>query len=160
MNHPGKQKIVVVRTYRATLADVWNLWTTKEGFESWWGPQGFRAEVHELDARPGGALRYDMVAATPAMIEEMKKLGQPSSHGVKARFVELRPQERLVIRNVIDFLPGVAAYESDIEVDFVGEAGKVTMTVTLQGMHTEEMTGMQLEGFTSQLTKLDDRFGG
>jgi hypothetical protein len=26
-------------------------------------------------------------------------------------------------------------------------------------MHDEQVTGMQLEGFTSQLTKLDGRFG-
>ena len=64
-NEERKAKFVIERTYRASLADVWDLWTTKEGFESWWGPQGFRADVHELDARVGGTLRYAMVAATP-----------------------------------------------------------------------------------------------
>lgn len=39
---------------------------SEAGFESWSGPQGFRAEVHELDARVGGILRYDMIAAMPA----------------------------------------------------------------------------------------------
>ena len=52
----------------------------KEGLESCWGPRGFRADVHELDARIGGALRYDMVADSPEMIAEMKRLGQPTSH--------------------------------------------------------------------------------
>jgi hypothetical protein len=32
------------------------------------------------------------------------------------------------------------------------------MVVTLDGMHNEELTKMQKEGFTSQLTKLDKRF--
>ena len=31
----------------AAIEDLWDLWTTKEGFESWWGPQGFRVAVHE-----------------------------------------------------------------------------------------------------------------
>ena len=154
----AKKKIVVERTYRASLDDVWSLWTTKEGFESWWGPQGFRADVHELDARIGGTLRYDMVAETPAMVAEMEKMGSSPSHAVNARFVEMKGRERLVIRNVIDFLPGVAAYESDIEVDFATVGGSVTMKITLHGMHSEEMSRMQKEGLESQLEKLDARF--
>jgi uncharacterized protein YndB with AHSA1/START domain len=154
----GKAKIVVERTYRATLADMWDLWTTKEGFESWWGPQGFRAEVHELDARVGGVLRYDMIADSPEMIAAMKQMGQPTSHATHSRFTELRPLERLVLTNVIDFLPGVATYESNIAVDFVSIGSSVRMVVTLDAMHSDEFTEMQREGFTSQLTKLDERF--
>ena len=56
------QKIVLERTLRAPIEDLWGLWTTKDGFESWWGPEGFRVEVHKLEARVGGALRYDMIA--------------------------------------------------------------------------------------------------
>ena len=158
-NRPGKKaQIVIERTYRASLKDVWDLWTTKEGFESWWGPQGFRADVHEIDARVGGTLRYDMVADTPEMIAAMKEMGQPTSHATRSRFTELKPRSRLVLRNVIDFLPGVAAYESDIAVDLFETGGSVRMVVTLDGMHSDEFTEMQKEGFTSQLTKLDERF--
>jgi hypothetical protein len=32
------------------------------------------------------------------------------------------------------------------------------MVVTLEQMHNEQFTQMQLAGFTSQLTKLDGRF--
>jgi uncharacterized protein YndB with AHSA1/START domain len=154
----SKPKIVVERTYRATIEDVWDLWTTKEGFESWWGPQGFRAEVEEIDARVEGALRYEMIADTPEMVAAMKKIGQPPSHAVRSRFAELKPRSRLVLRNVIDFLPGVATYQSNIAVDFIPSGDRVRMVVTLDGMHSEEFTKMQLEGFTSQLTKLDTRF--
>lgn len=155
----SKVKVVVERTYRASIQDVWDLWTTKEGFESWWGPQGFRAEVHELDARVDGALRYDMIADSPEAIAAMKEMGQPISHATRSRFAELTPRSRLVLRNVIDFLPGVAAYESDIAVDLIPTGDYVRMVVTLDGMHDEQFTKMQEEGFTSQLTKLDPRFG-
>lgn len=154
------KKVVIERTYRASLDDVWELWTTKQGFESWWGPQGFRADVHELDARVGGSLRYDMVADTPETVAAMEKMGGGTSHAVHARFVEHRARERLVIRNVIDFIPNVAAYESDIEVELVASGPNVTMKVTLHGMHSEEMSRMQQEGFQSQLGKLDQRFAG
>ena len=156
---PSGEKVVIERSYRASLQDVWDLWTTKDGFESWWGPVGFRADVAELDARVGGKLRYDMVASTPEMVAEMKKQGQSASHPVTAYFVELVPAQRLVIENVIDFLPGVPPYKSKITVELFDERGRVRMVVTLHGMHSPEFSQMQQEGFTSQLTKLDKRFG-
>ena len=150
--------VVVERTYRANIEDVWALWTTKEGFESWWGPRGFRADVQELDARVGGALRYEMIADSPEMIAAMKQMGRPASHPTRSRFTEVKPHSRLVLTNVIDFLPGVAAYESNIAVDFTSTGDSVRMVVTLDAMHSDEFTNMQKEGFTSQLTKLDERF--
>jgi uncharacterized protein YndB with AHSA1/START domain len=148
-------KVVLERTYRASLEDVWALWTTKEGLESWWGPQGFRAEVREIDARVGGALLYEMIADSEEMIAAMKKLGQPASHATRSRFSELTPRSRLVLTNVIDFLPGVETYESNIAVDFVAMGDRVRMVVALDAMHSDAVTKMQEEGFTSQLTKLD-----
>lgn len=152
-------KVVIERTYRAKIEDVWDLWTTKQGFESWWGPEGFRAEVHQIDARVGGALQYDMIAHTPEMVAAMKEMGRPASHGTHSRFTELVPRSRLVLTNVIDFIPGVAAYESQIAVDLSKQGDSVRMVVTLDAMHSDEFTKMQEQGFTSQLTKLDKRFG-
>lgn len=159
MSHRESRKLVIERTYRASIDDVWDLWTTKEGFQSWWGPQGFRADVHELDAREGGALRYDMVADSAEAIASMLKMGAETSHAVHARFVEVKVRERLVIRNVIDFIPNVPAYENDIEVELTSTGDRVTMRVTLNGMHDDHMTEMQKQGFTSQLGKLDARYG-
>ena len=107
----------------------------------------------------GGALRYEMIADSPEMIAAMKQMGRPASHPTSARFTELRPRERLVITNVIDFIPEVAAYESAIAVEFSVKGDHVRMVVTLDAMHSEGMTRMQEQGFTSQLTKLDSRFG-
>lgn len=152
-------KVTIERTYRATLREVWELWTTREGFESWWGPQGFRAAVAALDARPGGQLRYEMIADTPEMVQAMIEVGQAPSHGVTSTFVEVTPMSRLVLRNVIDFLPGVEAYETDIDVELIDLGGRVKMVVVLHGLHSSEFSEMQKEGFTSQLTKLDQRFG-
>ena len=150
--------ITIERTYRASLHDVWELWTTKDGFESWWGPQGFRADVHEIDARQGGVLRYDMVADSAEMIAAMKQMGRPSSSSVNVRFAELKPKSRLVLRSVIDFLPGVEPYENDIAVEFTPIGDSVRMIVTVHAYHSEDFTKMAVQGMTSQLTKLDQRF--
>src|SRR5438045_6880083 len=100
-----RPKVVVERTYRAPVEELWDLWATKEGFESWWGPEGFRADVHILEARVGGTLQYDMVADTPEMIAAMKQMGSPPSHPTHSRYSELVPHQRLVLTNMIDFIP-------------------------------------------------------
>lgn len=155
---PTTQKVVIERRYRGRVGELWDLWATKEGFESWWGPEGFRAEVHHIEARLGGTLHYSMIADAPEQIEAMKQMGRPVSHETRGRFTEFRPHERLAITHVIDFLPGVPAYDSTIAVEFFAAGNGVRMVVTLDPMHDEHFTRMSTMGFTSQLTKLDRRF--
>jgi uncharacterized protein YndB with AHSA1/START domain len=162
-NHPaaaGSQqaKVVIERTYRARVEEIWDLWTTQEGFESWWGPEGFRVEVYSLEPRVGGRLHYNMIAAAPEQVAAMRQLNRPSSHEVNARFAEVEPLERLAITNTIDFLPEVEPYETTIHVELIRAGASVRMVVTLDPMHDETFTRMSKLGFTSQLTKLDRRF--
>ncbi|WP_437506297.1 SRPBCC family protein [Sorangium sp. So ce1099] len=154
----NKASFIVERTYAASVSELWELWATKEGFESWWGPQGFRVEVHALEPKENGLLHYSMIADSPEMVEAMKRGGQPTSHEVRARFSAFSPQKTLTISSIIDFLPGVEAYESNIEVLFTPLAHGAHMAVTLHAMHDAQTTGMQREGFTSQLGKLDKRY--
>lgn len=156
---PGRSKAVVERTYRARVEDLWRLWTTLEGFESWWGPVGFRAEVHTLEARAGGILYYDLIAEAPEQIAAMKQMGRPTSHAGRARFTGFEPLERVAITSLIDFIPGVTPYENTMTVDFVPSGESARMVVTLDPMHDEELTKLSALGFASQLTKLDQQFG-
>jgi len=152
--------VVIERTYPARAEELWALWTTKAGFESWWGPEGFRVEVHILDGRPGGALEYDMIADAPEAVAAMKSMGQPLSHGTRGIFTEFRPYEHLRLVHVIDFVPDVEPYESVIEVGFSETGDRARMVVTLHPHVDPHWTKMSVEGFSSQLTKLDRRFGG
>jgi uncharacterized protein YndB with AHSA1/START domain len=152
------KKVVVERSYQARVEELWDLWTTKEGFESWWGPEGFRVEVHALQARVGGLLHYDMIADAPEMVAEMRRMDRPASHETRGRFTELKPHQRLAITHSIDFLPGIEPYDNTIAVEFFPSGTSVRMVVTLDPLHDEEFTNMQREGFGSQLTKLDRRF--
>ena len=56
-----RRRVRLERTYDATLDDVWDLWTTKEGIESWWGPPGFKVETWA-----SGQMRRMAVAKTCA----------------------------------------------------------------------------------------------
>ncbi len=66
MSLPAKRQITLERTFEATVDEIWELWTTKEGLESWWGPEGFSVKVHKLDLRPGGERLYAMSARSGA----------------------------------------------------------------------------------------------
>lgn len=149
---------VIERTYRATPQELWDLWTTKEGFESWWGPEGFRVEVHALEARNGGPLHYDMIADTPEMVKAMRDMGWEASHKTRGWYEEMEPTRRLVLKHVIDFVPGVTPYENTIVAEFLPTGEHTRMVVTLHRMHDDHMSEQQKLGFTSQLTKLDRRF--
>ena len=103
----NRPKVGIERTYRAEVNELWDLWTTKDGFESWWRPQGFRVQVHTIEARLGGRLHYDMIADAPEAVEAMEEMERPGSHETRGRFGEFAPHQRLAITHVIDFLPGV-----------------------------------------------------
>jgi uncharacterized protein YndB with AHSA1/START domain len=151
---PARPPIRFERSYEAPVEDLWNLWTTKEGFESWWGPEGFRVDVHRIDPRSGGELSYDMIAVGAGQIAYMKSAGMPLSHPARGRFSEIEPHKRLKISHIIDFIPGVEPYEHGILVEFIPEGASVRMLVTVEPHHDEEWTRRAVAGFESQLTKL------
>ena len=149
-----RSKIKIERTYRASLGDVWALWTTKEGLESWWGPEGFTTEVRRLELRPGGLWEYAMTATAPQQIEFMRRAGMPLSTVSRATYTDVLPPRRLAYENLIDFVPGVAAYAAAVLVEFRTSADGVRMTITFDAMHDEGWTELARRGWESQLDKL------
>jgi uncharacterized protein YndB with AHSA1/START domain len=152
------EQAIIEGSYRAKVEDLWDIWTTKQGIESWWGPEGFRAEVYTLEAKLGGILLYDMIADSAEMIEAMERMARPGSHEVRSTFTDFSPRKRLAITSMIDFIPGVEPYENTKLVEFFPDGETVKMVVTLEAKHDEELTKMSIVGFTSQLSKLDNRF--
>ncbi|MGV3620254.1 MAG: SRPBCC family protein [Archangium sp.] len=159
MNAPRPEpKIVVERTFKTDVATLWDLWTTKAGFESWWGPQGFHVEVSELNLKEGGEFRYDIIADREADRRALADMGRPDRHPTTMRFIELVPGQRILFRSRIDFFPGVRPYDNDLAIDFANDGEKTRMKVTQEGLHTDEVTKQSKEGLESALAKLDARF--
>jgi uncharacterized protein YndB with AHSA1/START domain len=154
----SRSSTVIERTYQARVEELWALWTTKEGFESWWGSEGSRVKVRTIEAREGGALHYDMIAVAPADIATRSQMGLAPSSSVRARFKEFRPYQRLIVAHVIDFVPGVKPYEQTIAVNFFPVGDTVRMVTTIESMHNEEFTHTSIRVFTSQLKMLQRRF--
>ena len=153
-NHRPDGKIVIERTYEASVEDVWELWTTKEGIESWWGPEGFSVKVHELDLRAGGQMVYAMTAVDPPQVEFMKKAGMPLTTEAKLTYTEIIPGKTIAYTHRADFIPGVAPYTVGNKVEFFAVGGNVRMVLTLDPMHNDEWTQRAVMGMESQLGKL------
>jgi uncharacterized protein YndB with AHSA1/START domain len=150
----SKPVVRTERRYEGTVEDLWYLWTTREGFESWWGPAGFRVEVRKLDLRVGGELVYDMIAVGAQEIEFMKQVGMPVSHGTRGTFVEIVPLRRLAISHMIDFVPGLRPYANEMLVEFFPEGPSVRMVICVAEHPTAEWTQRATQGLESQLTKV------
>lgn len=154
--HAGGTSIVIERTYRAPVEELWALWTTKDGFESWWAPDGYRVEVHLIEACLGGALEYDMFADGPEAIAAQQC--EPILPLARARFAEFQPHRRLTLVHLMDFVAGTAPYDHRVEVDFRVSASLATMVVTLQPHPDLNRTNTEVRAFKEQLDKLDRRF--
>lgn len=148
------RRIVIERSYEATIDDVWELWTTSEGIESWWGPGGFSVKVHELDLHAGGEMRYAMTAVDPAQVQFMKQAGMPLTTEAKLTYTEIVPGKSIAYTHRADFIPGVEPYDVENKVEFFAEDGRVRMVVTLDPMHSDEWTQRAAMGIESQLEKL------
>lgn len=59
---PLDREIVIGRVIDAPRSLVYSAWTDPDQIQRWFGPEGFAIETKEIDLRPGGAWRFDMVA--------------------------------------------------------------------------------------------------
>ncbi len=151
------ERITLERTFDATLREVWELWTTKDGIESWWGPEGFHVEVHALDLRPGGLLLYAMVADNPETIALMQRQGMPTSTEARITYRDIVPLKRLAYSHLADFIPGVAAYDVETVVTLEQLGPKVKMTLSFDRMHDQLWTDRAAAGWQMELDKLAKR---
>ena len=150
-----RKRITLERVYHTDVQDVWDLWTTKDGIESWWGPGGFAVTVRKLDLRPGGNLLYAMTAINPPQIEFMKKAGMPLTQECRITYTEIVPLRRLAYVHLTDFIPGVEPYDVATVVELQPTADGVRMTLTFDAMHNDEWTERAVMGWKLELGKAD-----
>jgi uncharacterized protein YndB with AHSA1/START domain len=148
------KRIKLERTFHATVEDVWELWTTKDGIESWWGPEGFRVEVRTLDLRPGGQLHYAMIADGPEQVAFMKQAGMPLVTEARITYHEIVPLQRLSYLHLTDFIPEVKPYDVATDVELFPDGDQVRLVLTFDRMHDELWTQRATMGWDSELGKL------
>jgi len=147
--------ITMERIFTASVDDVWELWTTKDGIEAWWGPGGFRVEVRRLELWAGGALEYAMIACEPETIAFMKQAGMPIASEARATYTEVTPKRRLTYDHHTDFIPGITPYQVAHTVELFPTGDRVRMVLTFDPMHDDVWTQRQSMGWASELDKLE-----
>lgn len=116
---PSDQEILIVRTFDAPRAVVWQMWTAAEHLRHWWGPEGWTLPVCELDFRPGGTWFYCMQGP-----DGMRACG-------KATYLEIDAPERIVYEDAFAGEDGNILEEmpvGQITVRFAEAGGKTTVT--------------------------------
>lgn len=80
-----------IRVFRCPPERLWRALTTPEAIVKWNPPDGFVAEVHELDLREGGRYRMSFI-----------NLGTGQGHSFGGRYLEVKPNEKLVATDRFD----------------------------------------------------------
>jgi len=78
----GHRQMTLTRLYKASPAQVWAAWTDPTVLPRWFGPEGITCVTKEIDLRPGGQWRFDMIG-----------LGQTWAN--RHRFTRHVPHERI-----------------------------------------------------------------
>ena len=147
---------VIDRILRASVEKVWRMWTTKEGLEKWWGPEGFSSTVRHLDVRVGGRFAIVMTAMLPEIIAHLKASGMGESSVAKGDYTVVEPNRRLVYTNAVDFVPGVPPYTTTTMIEISATpSGGARLIITNDVMHNEQWTAMATMGWTQQIGKLE-----
>ncbi len=141
-----KRPILIEVTFPASQQDLWEKWTTKEGIESWWGPEGISSTVRELEFQVGGRLviamsRSDSPDAESAMVENIT-------------FTDITPTSCICFTDRFPGMPGVEPYDVICEVSFQPAPEGTKMTFSSSGMHRDDWTEYATYGWRSAFQKL------
>ena len=150
-----KKTFTLERMLKASPEKVWRMWTTKEGLERWWGPEGFSVQVHRLDLRVGGRLELTMGTEVPEIVAMLKASGVGASNSLVCTYTEIEPNRRLVYENLVDFVPGVPAYTATTRVELTPVPGGTRLALTNDLMHSPEWTANARLGWEQELGKLE-----
>lgn len=119
---PSDQEILVTRTFDAPRNVVWQMWTTAEHLQNWWGPSGWSLPVCELDFRTGGTWFYCMLGP-----DGMQSCG-------KATYLEIDAPERIVYEDAFtdgEGNPAEGMPVAHITLEFMDAGNKTTVVNTV-----------------------------
>jgi uncharacterized protein YndB with AHSA1/START domain len=146
--------LLLHRSYPASPQRIWELWTTPHGIDAWWAPDGFTTTVHHLDLRVGGSLDYTMTATGPEQMAFMKESGLPLATRSHKEFIELVEPRRLAYLSLIDFVPGVEAYQHRTVISLEGTDLGTDVEMWVDPLHDREWTERIVAGRVDELENL------
>lgn len=148
------------RSLGASCANVWLLWTTRKGLESWWSPDGFRMEVTALEIRVGGPIefRYEDAGSAGDYVwrSALQAGGLTSSWTARGSFLEVDAPRRLAFRQALDFGSKAATQEYRMTAEFQEDPAGARVLLTAEATpskHWGLLGRTNLEGQLDRLAK-------
>lgn len=143
------------RSLPVTPERVWRQWTTPDGIETWWAPDGFAVTVEALDLRPGGELVYTMTATGAEQIAFMNSAGMPLATVSRKSFTEIVPTSRLACTSLVDFVPDHEPYEFLTVVTLTPTTEGTDVVMEMEPLHDDVWTRRLVQGRENELTNLE-----
>ncbi len=60
MNDTANRELSISRLLNAPRELVWEVWTNPEHIKHWWGPDGFKSTIFQMDVKPEGVWDFIM----------------------------------------------------------------------------------------------------
>ncbi|HEX9029312.1 MAG TPA: SRPBCC domain-containing protein [Anaerolineales bacterium] len=139
---PGKQEVIVTRTFDASPELIFKTMTDPGLIPQWWGPRDLTTTVEKMEVRPGGQWRF---------VQRDPQGEQFGFHGV---YHDVTPSERLVYTFEFEGFPGHVLLET---VTFEEQNGKTLVTDQSVYQSVEDRDGMVQTGMESGATESMER---
>jgi uncharacterized protein YndB with AHSA1/START domain len=139
---PGKQEIIVTRTFDAPRDLVFKVATDPNLIPEWWGPRYLTTTVDRMEVKPGGTWRY------------IQRAPDGSEYGFHGVYHAIEAPERTVSTFEFEGMPGHVILETTT---FSEQGGKTLMTVQSVFQSVDDRDGMLNSGMESGETESFER---
>ncbi len=144
---PSDVELVVKRSFAAPPELIFAAWTEPEHVKQWWGPHGFTTTLCEIDLRPGGAFRIEMLGPDGTI------------YPIDGIYREITRPSRLVYDEVFGCL-GRPDLSSLVTVTFTSTAKGTDVKVHNLCMSREHRDGLIEVGVKQGWSETFERLGG
>ncbi len=129
----------ISRVMAASPEQVFKAFTDPEWYSQWWGPEGTRSKVTQLDLEVGGAYRVDMV------------LPDGTETVLYGTYMQIEPPKLLAYSFAWEGLPD----ETLVTVELEPHADGTELTVTHEGFADQERADQHEHGWVSSVDRLE-----
>jgi uncharacterized protein YndB with AHSA1/START domain len=153
------KKLIVEREFEGPQDKVWSAYADKDMFEKWWGPEGWETTTKEFNFTAGGNVHYgmkcvdknqgDWYGQTSWGVMAIQEVDAPNSF----TYIDYFSDEEA---NLDEKMPALRVTNQFIDLGS-GRSKLVSTSYADTADQIEQLLQMgMIEGFTSQLNKLDE----
>jgi len=121
---------------------LFQLWTEPAQLLRWWGPDGYEASVHTLDARPGGRWRTTLRRPDGSVL---------AMSGV---YCIVEPPRRLAFTWAWEDASGARGHETEVVVIFEATPGGTRLVLVQQRFESKKARDNHNVGWSSSFDRL------